>query len=89
MRIIENLKKFFNIRQEKEQKYLPSGQENIRDKYRVQQLPNIPKEPTLEECMEEFIKQYSFQEDINSGSSNKSYNAFRRMFCDQEEEVRT
>lgn len=95
MRIIDALKKILGIKPNQEQLYLPVSQENyetskFRQNCRIQQqLQNNPKEPTLEECMDEFIKQYSLQEQINSEHPNKSYNAFRRMFCDKEEDIRT
>ena len=65
MKIIDVLKKILGIKPNQEQLYLPVSQENdethkFRQNCRIQQqLPNNPKEPTLEECMDEFIKQYS------------------------------
>lgn len=92
MSIINRLKKILGIKEE--QLYLPVGKEknnstkDFRGNLRMQQLPKNSQEPTLEECMEEFIKQYLLQEKINPESQNKPYNAFRRIFCNQEEEVR-
>lgn len=92
MNIIEKLKKLLGIKQDK--LYLPIIEEKqniakeFNEKYRVKQLLQIPKEPSLEECIVEFLKQYHLQEKINHDSRHKSYKAFIRMFCDQEEEMR-
>lgn len=58
---------------------------NFMEQYKVNR--NIPREPSIEECIEEYIKQYSVQEELKPGSSymSKSYRAFRRMFCDKKE----
>ena len=45
----------------------------------------IIREPSFEECIDEFIKQYNVQETFNGMSRDKVYNAFIRMFCDKEE----
>lgn len=94
MGIIDKLKEFFESKSKRNQLYLPANEvfnddvEDIKQTYRVK-LPKKEKEPTLEACIEEFIKQYSLQEEINSNSSNKSYNAFRRMYCSHVEDVRS
>jgi len=46
-----------------------------------------PEEPTLKECIEEFIAQYLIQERVNPNSTSKAYKAFRRMFCSEEEDI--
>lgn len=89
MRIIDKLKAlFFGTRKKEQQLFLPDNDEfaneDIRTRYAVRPVKN-PREPALEECIEEFIKQYRLQEDISPENPNKSYNAFRRMFCDQPE----
>ena len=95
MKIIDILKKFLGI---KEKLYLPipeniqnthrNNAQKFRQRYDIKRLPQNPKEPALEDCITEFIKQYQLQENINFDNKNKSYKAFRRMFCDQEEEMR-
>ena len=93
MSILDKLKEFFSSLRKKEQKlFLPTNEENInsgegfRKGYAAQVIEN-PKEPSLEECIEEFIAQYAIQEQVNPNSYHKSYNAFRRMFCSEEEDL--
>ncbi|MBR3002535.1 MAG: hypothetical protein IKF38_03095 [Clostridia bacterium] len=97
MNLIEVFKNFFKRLNKKEQvpllnegeaKETQVTQDNFRQKYKVSQ-PELPKEPSLESCFEEYIKQYILQEKLKSDSSvqSKSYRAFRRMFCGNEESV--
>lgn len=89
MNILDKIKEFFQKLQKKDQTlYLPvnntiNNQKPI-NKYAVKLVGN-PKEPTLEECIDEFIKQYLIQERDNPKRSGKAYRAFRGMFCTQEE----
>ena len=93
MSIIERIKKLFK-KAEEEQQLLTDGsqttntKDEFRKKYRVDQT-NIPVEPSLESCFKEYIEQYLLQEEIKPGASmaDKSYRAFRRMFCSDEEEI--
>lgn len=89
MSIIDKLKAWvFGTQKKEQQLFLPASDEfvnkDIKTTYAVKTVKN-PREPALEECIEEFIKQYGLQENINPESSNKSYNAFIRMFCNQPE----
>lgn len=89
MNILDKLKEFFGRLQKKEQKlYFPVNNtinnRQSMNQYQVQVLGN-PKEPTLEECINEFINQYLIQEQIDSKRRDKAYRAFRGMFCTQEE----
>ena len=93
MKLIDVIKNFFN-----KNKSLPAPSQtengasknrgNSENPWRVEKLASLPKEHQLEECIAEFIKQYTIQEDINPKSNSKSYKAFRRLFCDQEEPIR-
>ena len=92
MNIIDKLKSFFlGLSKKNQQLYFPVNNTTIKNensikKYAVKLAEN-PKEPTLEECIDEFVKQYLVQENFNSKSKNKAYNAFTLMFCAQEEEM--
>lgn len=68
----------------------------IKDTFRKKLIPEeyekrvplpVMVEPSFESCIEEFIKQYLFQESVNKTSNSKAYRAYRRMFCDQEEDI--
>lgn len=93
MSILDKIKGIFSRFQKKEQPLLlPTNKVNINsgEEFRkgyAAQVVESPKEPTLEECIEEFIAQYAIQEEINPNSYNISYNAFKRMFCSEEEEI--
>lgn len=86
MNIIDKLKSFFlGLSKKNQQLYFPVNNTTIKNenslkKYAVKLAEN-PKEPTLEECIDEFVKQYLVQENFNSKSKNKAYNAFTLMFC--------
>lgn len=54
------------------------------DQYRIGQIPTI-KEPSLQECIEEFIRQYRIQDKFDKSTSDKKYGAFMRMFCSESE----
>ena len=93
MSILDKLKEFFKNIGKKEQPKLPESTKtrieqevSFRDKYRVNQLPTL-REPSFEECVDEFIKQYNFQNEVNPDRYGKAYRAFRRMFCDEEEYI--
>ena len=45
----------------------------------------MKKQPSIEECIAEFIKQYDIQEKNNPDSSKKAYHAYLRMFCEEED----
>lgn len=92
MNILDKLKNFFlGLSKKNQQLYFPVNNTTIKNKnfikkYAVKLVENI-KEPTLEECIDEFINQYIIQEQINPKKRDKVYKAFTRMFCEQEEEI--
>ena len=95
MKVLDVIKKLFKkLKKEEQTPLLTDGktqiipQDNFKNKYKFSQL-ELPKEPSLESCFEEYISQYSLQEEINPNTltANKSYKAFRRMFCGAEEEI--
>lgn len=92
MNIFDRIKSFFNKNQLKE---LPQGVISVNDenvwrrslRYDINENNNDTlKEPSLEECIKEFIEQYGkvLKED-SIQPKNRSYAAFERMFCGEEE----
>lgn len=91
MNIINILRDFFSgLRKEKPKRLMPANNEKVNNKNEmtkhVVKLPVNPKEPTLEQCIKEFISQYSLEEEMDPKSNNKTHRAFRRMFYNNEEE---
>lgn len=90
MKIVEIFKNFFRTnKKSKEQKLLPEGKtiektDEFKKNLYVGNVETL-RQPSLEECIEEFIKQYSIQEEYNPKGSRKAYKAYSRMFCEEED----
>lgn len=87
MSIFEKIKQLFR-RNKNEIKLLPEGEKNRADDFRKSLYvgnEEMFKQHSLEQCIDEFIKQYNIQEIYNPDGSNKKYKAFTRMFCEEEE----
>ena len=93
MNILDKLKEFFRSIGKKNKPLLlekakvkEKSELSIRDKYKVKQVPNL-REPSFEESIEEFINQYQIQDKMSPQNINNAYRAYRRMFCNQEEDM--
>lgn len=85
MNIIKMLKDFFSgLRKEKPKLLMPTDNEKVNNEM-TKYVLKVVKEPTLEGCIKEFIKQYSIQEKYEPKRLDKSYKAFVGMFCKEEE----
>ena len=89
MGILDKLKEFFlGLRKEKPKRLMPADNEKIKSKNEISKyVLRTVKEPSLEECIEEFINQYSTQQEIyGQDRTDKVYKAFITMFCNNKEE---
>lgn len=91
MKIFDKLKNIFKFNKKiSDDKLLPESTlqhtNDFKNSLRYGSI-NVQKQPTVEECVEEFIKQYRIQLELNPEHDNKKYKAYCRMFCDKEEDV--
>lgn len=90
MKFIDKIIDFLNkLKNHKTQKALPEATSDAeRDaflsKTRVSSV-EPPRDKTLEECISEFIRQYSLHEAYNTPDDIIAYDSFVRMFCPPEE----
>ena len=90
MKVLEILKNFFKMnRKNKDQKLITDGNDVVKTNDFKKSLYvgdiDVKKQPSIEECIAEFIKQYDIQEKNNPDSSKKAYHAYLRMFCEEED----
>lgn len=91
MNVIEILKKFFKLNKNEKTKLLTDGcvhdksqeKEEFKKSIFVGDV-SITKQPSLQECVNEFIKQYNIQQKYEKSESGKVYHAYSRMFCGEE-----
>ena len=58
----------------------------FKEKYKVTQLPNL-REPSFEECVDEFIRNYYNISLLNPNKNDINYSTFIHMFCNEEEDI--
>lgn len=95
MSFLDRIKNFFkNLTNKDSAPALPAGKEDSQrkaflDKNRIQTIPP-PKDPTLEACIDEFIKQYAIHEPFKKSKMHSAYSvaydSFVSMFCEEEPE---
>ena len=86
MKIKEIIKKFFR-KDEEPKLLLEENNEKKTNKFKDDLFVgsvNVAEQHTLEECIEEFFKQYSLQDKYNPNGSKKAYKAYSRLFCEEE-----
>lgn len=89
MTLLDKLKRIFKFnKNEEELKLITNGDysekaKQFKDTLCVDSV-NYQKQPSLEDCIDEFIKQYRIQEEYNPNGSKKAYHAYSRMFCGEE-----
>lgn len=90
MKFIERIMNFLNkFKTHKTLQALPEAKTDAQrtaflEKTKVESI-QPPKDPTLEECIAEFIKQYSIQKSYNTSDDRIAYSSFISMFCPKEE----